>query len=194
MKRRMKALASAGAILAAMTATAAADEEDYQAYLNKYVSEYVKAALQAPEVIAAIQAQNVAHANLTEADIAALDRQWRAERKTYGGALVDSTMSSPASAFLRGFKAASGGVISEIFIMDNKGLNAGQTDPTGDYMQGDEDKWLKTFALGPWMGFTDAPEEEDGVKTVQVSMSVVDNDKAIGALTVGINIAKLPKD
>jgi len=188
MMKVKQALAGA-AVLACLATAAMADDDDYQAYLNKYVSESVKAAVQAPEVIAAIQAQNVAHSTLTEADIDALDRQWRAERKTFGGSLVDSTLSNTVSAFLRGFKAASGGVIEEIFIMDNKGLNVGATDPTGDYMQGDEDKWLKTFAAGPWMGFTDQPE--DGV--VQVSVTVVDNDKAIGALTVGINIAKLPK-
>jgi hypothetical protein len=46
-------------------------------------------------------------------------------------------------------KAAAGGVIFEIFIVDNKGLNVAQTDPTLDYMQGDEAKFQKTFLVGP---------------------------------------------
>ena len=190
MIRVKRALAGAAIALAFTATSAVADEDDYQVYLSKYVSERMKAALLAPEVIAAIQAQNAAHASLTEADIDALDRQWRAEAKTFGGTLVNGTMSNPASAFLRGFKAASGGVIAEIFIMDNKGLNVAQTDPTSDYMQGDEDKWLKTYAVGSWRTFTDEPE--DGV--VQVSVTAVDNEKPIGAMTVAINIAKLPKE
>lgn len=190
MIRVTRALAGAAIALACMATGAAAEGEDYEAYLSKYISERMKAALLAPEVIAAIQAQNAAHANLTEASIDALDRQWRAEAKTFGGPLVSGTMSNSASAFLRGFKAASGGVIAEIFIMDNKGLNVAQTDPTSDYMQGDEDKWLKTYGVGAWRTFTDVPE--DGV--IQVSVTAVDNDKPIGAMTVGIDISKLPRE
>lgn len=195
MKLLKRALAGASIMLACTVAIAVAEdaaktEDDYSVFLSKYISEQMKAALLAPEVIAAIQAQNAANATLTEAGIDALDRQWRAEAKTFGGALVNATMSNEASAFLRGFKAASGGVIAEIFIMDNKGLNVAQTDPTSDYMQGDEDKWQKTYAVGPWRTFTDAPEE--GV--VQVSLTAVDADKPIGAMTVGINIDKLPRE
>ena len=184
-----RALAGAAVVLACTATGAVADEDDYEVYLSKYISEQMKLALTAPEVVSAIQAQNAANANLTEAGIDALDRQWRAEAKTFGGTLVNGTLSNAASAFLRGFKAASGGVIAEIFIMDNKGLNVAQTDPTSDYMQGDEDKWLKTYGVGVWRTFTDVPEEG----AVQVSMTISDNEKAIGAMTVGINIAKLPR-
>ena len=76
--------------------------------------------------------------------------------------------------------------------MDNKGLNVAQTDPTSDYMQGDEDKWQKTFSAGPWTTFIDKPEEADGKKTVQVSTTLMDNDVAIGAMTVSLDLDKVP--
>jgi hypothetical protein len=157
------------------------------------MSEVVSLVVNAPEVIAAVQEQNVAHASLRADQIEALDRQWRAERKANGGPLTTATMSNSASQFLKGFKTAANGPIVEILIMDNKGLNVAQTNPTSDFMQGDEDKWRRSFGAGIWMTFVDEPEqEEDGKRTVQVSTTLVDNDVAIGALTVSLDLDKVP--
>jgi hypothetical protein len=171
---------------------AAPADDEWKTYVNKYMSEVVSLAANAPEVIAAVQEQNAANAGLSPDQIEALDRQWRAERKVNGGPLTHAKMFNPTSQFLKGFKTAANGPIAEIFIIDNKGLNVAQTDPTSDYMQGDEDKWQKTFGAGPWMSFVDKPEEQDGKKTVQVSTTLVDNDVAIGAMTVSIDLGKLP--
>jgi hypothetical protein len=171
---------------------ASAAEDDWKTWVNKYMSDVVKLAANAPEVIAAVQEQNAANAGITPNQIEALDRQWRAEQKVKGGPLSNAKMFNPTSEFLKGFKTATNGPIVEIFIMDNKGLNVAQTDPTSDYMQGDEDKWQKTFGAGPWITFIDKPEEEDGKKTVQVSTTLVDNDVAIGAMTVTLDLAKVP--
>jgi hypothetical protein len=180
-------------IVAATTSlSASAAEDDWKTYVNKYMSEVVKLAANAPEVIAAVQEQNAANAGITPDQIEAIDRQWRAERKVNGGPLSNAKMFNPTSQFLKGFKTAANGPIVEIFIMDNKGLNVAQTDPTSDYMQGDEDKWQKTFGAGPWLTFIDKPEEEEGKKTVQVSTTLVDNDVAIGAMTVTLDLDKVP--
>jgi len=108
---------------------ASAAEDDWKTYVNKYMSEVVKLAANAPEVIAAVQEQNVASAGLTPEQIEALDRQWRAERKGNGGPLSNAKMFNPTSQFLKGFKTAGNGPIIEIFIMDNKGLNVAQNRP-----------------------------------------------------------------
>src|SRR5262245_59547136 len=183
-------LASTVRVTGSTSAVAATDE--WKTYVSKYMSEVVSLAVNAPQVIAAVQEQNAAHASLRADQIEALDRQWRAECKANGGPLTTMTMSNPTSQFLKGFKTAANGPIVEIFIMDNKGLNVAQTDPTSDYMQGDEDKWQKSFGAGPWMTFVDKPEEEDGKKTVQVSITLVDNDVAIGAMTASLVLSKLP--
>src|SRR5262245_32813440 len=85
---------------------ALAAEDDWKTYVNKYMSEVVKLATSAPEVIAAVQEQNAANAGLTPDQIEALDRQWRAERKANGGLLTNAKMSNPTSQFLKGFKTA----------------------------------------------------------------------------------------
>jgi len=191
---KSKTLVSCLVMILACTASwrVSAGENDWKTYVNKYMSEVVKLATNAPEVIAAVQEQNAANSGVTPDQIEALDRQWRAERKVNGGTLSNAKMFNATSEFLKGFKTAANGPIVEIFIMDDKGLNVAQTDPTSDYMQGDEDKWQKTFGAGPWMTFVDKPEEEDGKKTVQVSTTLVDNDVAIGAMTVTLDLDKVP--
>jgi hypothetical protein len=57
---------------------------------------------------------------------------------------------------------------------------------TGDFMQGDEAKWQKSFADGNGAIFVDEPEEEDGKMVQQISVPVMVKDKAIGAITFGV--------
>jgi hypothetical protein len=193
MPKGMRSVAPTAMIMMVATLLpASAAQDDWKTYVSKYMSEVVKLAASAPEVIAAVQEQNAANAGITPDQIEALDRQWRAERKVNGGSLSNAKMFNPTSQFLKGFKTAANGPVVEIFIMDNKGLNVAQTDPTSDYMQGDEDKWQKTFSAGPWATFIDKPEEADGKKTVQVSTTLMDNDVAIGAMTVSLDLDKVP--
>lgn len=192
MHKQMLAASAAVLFFTAAVPSAIAADDDWKPYASQYMSEVMKNVMAAPEVVAAIQAQNAANAGITAEQIDALDRQWRAERKAGAGPLTAEKMTNPLSMFLRGYKSAvRDGAVIEIFVMDNKGLNVGQTDPTSDYMQGDEDKWTKTAGAGPWMTFTDEPEEEDGVKSVQISSAIVDNDKAIGAITVTLDLSKV---
>lgn len=76
----------------------------------------------------------------------------------------------------------------EIFVMDNQGAVVCETDKTGDYMQGDEAKWQKSFADGMGGVFVDEVEFDDGFGTdvLQISVPVMDMGKAIGAITFGV--------
>jgi len=76
--------------------------------------------------------------------------------------------------------------------MDNVGLNVGQTNGTGDLMQGDEAKWQKTYLVSADAVYIDAVEEEDGVNVSQVSLTVArPNTARLGAITIGINVDAL---
>jgi hypothetical protein len=145
MSQKRKLFGAMAVIIPVVATPVLAAEDDWPAYLNKYMSEVVRLAASAPEVVAAIQEQNAAHAGLSPQQIEALDRQWRAERKVNGGPLTNGKMFNSTSQFLKGFKAAANGPIVEIFIM-------------------------------------------------QVSTTIVDNDVAIGAMTVSIDLGKLPTE
>lgn len=145
------------------------------------------------ELIDAVAQQNINHMGLTADDIKVLDQRWRTEKKFHGGGdLMDSKMNNELSAWLRGVKAASNGVIVEIFVMDNLGLNVGQTDPTGDYMQGDEAKFKKTYPVSAKAILIDDVEEDGGKNVCQTSLTVArPNGARIGAITIVFDVDKL---
>ncbi len=164
----------------------------HESKINTYIENHVRSWLGSKELQQAIYQQNLDHKGLGAADISVLDARWRAEKLIGGGSLMSSKMSGDVAAFLRGVKAAAGGVITEIFVMDDKGLNVAQTDPTGDYMQGDEAKWQKTFGVGANAILIDEVEEDGGVNVSQVSLTIArDNGFSLGAVTIGINVDAL---
>lgn len=158
--------------------------------VTDYALKNIKPWLSEPIVVNAVNTQNAAIAKLTNYEINKLDNGWidRSDKK-----LIDSRMNNPLSDFLRRKKEAGGGVIFEIFIFDNKGLNVGQTDLTQDFNQGDEAKYWKTYQVGPDAIFVDKVEKDKDRNISQVSLTIKDpaTGKAIGAVTVGIDIDKL---
>ena len=191
--RYLKQIGLVATVVAFSSGVASAN--DFAAQLTDALSKQIRPWLSDPVVVEAVKAQNAETAGLSEGDIDALDKQWRAEAKTGSGPLIDKVLGNKLSAFLKEKKASSDGLFAEVFIMDAKGLNVGQSDITSDYMQGDEDKWQKTYPVGPDAVFIDDVEFDDssGQFQSQVNATVVDpaNGQAIGAITIGINVEKL---
>ncbi len=148
-----------------------------------------------PTVIKAIKAQNAKHASLSQADIDRLDKTWRAETKASAKPMIDAAMGNALSSFLKKVRADSQGLFTEIFVMDNKGLNVGQSDVTSDYWQGDEAKWKKTYKVGPDAVHIGKIKEDESTQMFQsqLSLSIIDpaTKKVIGAVTIGVNVAQL---
>lgn len=177
-----------------MVANVANAANEFEPQIKTFMESEVTPWLSDPAIISAVKAQNAKNASITEADISGLDKEWRAQAKAGKGALIDEVLSNALSKFLKAKKEAAGGKIAEMFVMDNKGLNVGQSDVTSDYMQGDEAKWQKTYPAGPGALFIDEIEFDDSSKAFQsqASMTVVDEaGNAIGAITVGVNVEKL---
>ena len=165
---------------------------EYAEALKKVANEEIKTWAQSAEVISAVNAQNAKHAALDQSAIDALDKKWRAETKAPAKPFIDSVLSNALSTYLRSVKEQSQDLYSEIFVMDNKGLNVGQSDVTSDYWQGDEAKWKESFGAGPEGMLIDKVEFDDSSQTYQsqVSVAIVDpaTGKVIGAVTVGVNV------
>ena len=162
--------------------------------ISDYVTGKVKPWLNDPVIIEAIKAQNVANAKLGDADIDALDKKWRGEVDGSDHAMIDGVLGNALSKFLQEKKTGSSGTITEIFVMDAKGLNVGQSDTTSDYWQGDEAKFQKSFGAGKDAIFVDEIEKDESTQTLQSQASVtISDDKGtpIGAITVGVNVDAL---
>jgi hypothetical protein len=153
--------------------------------------------LQQPVTILSVASSNQTHAGVQQAEIDRLDAAWKSEAKADDQPLIAEILSSPLSSYLLYTQAKSAGLFTEIFIMDKFGLNVGQSSVTSDYWQGDEDKFQKTFAVGPDAVFIDEPEYDDGTRTwrAQVNLTIVDpaSKAAIGAATAEINLTELQR-
>lgn len=141
--------------------------------------------------------QNEKYQTYDDQKVAELDNQWVDERASDSKPLISATLSNPLSTYLTMVQAHSEGLITEIFVMDNKGLNVGQSNISSDYWQGDEAKWQKTYLVGPDTIFIDEAEYDDARKiwVVQINLSIADpvSGKAIGAVTVDINLNELQR-
>ncbi len=186
---------AAFAVLAGLIMPGTAMANEYETQLRDLFEQQLQPWLQSPVLIEAIKRQNASHASLTEADIETMDKDWRQQAKKGGGPLIDRLVKRDASSYLLGKKQESGDLVTEVFIMDNKGLNVAISDVTSDYMQGDEAKWRKTYAQGAGQIFVDEVEFDDSSETFQsqVSATIVDpsTGQAIGAVTFGINVEEL---
>jgi hypothetical protein len=157
----------------------------------------VKKLLAQPVTTISIGASNDAHAKIDQAGIDALDNEWKAEAKSEKQPLIAEMLSSPLSNYLLYLQARSAGLYTEMFVMDDKGLNVGQSSVTSDYWQGDEGKFQKTFQAGADAVFIDEAEFNDDDKTwrAQLNFTLVDPEsgKPIGAATVEMNLTELER-
>ncbi|HUG60550.1 MAG TPA: hypothetical protein VMP03_01820 [Methylomirabilota bacterium] len=185
-------ITAAGLVLAAVGPVAA---NDFAAELNALAAGKIKEIVQSAELIEAIKAQNTVTEGYDQAKIDELDKIWRAEVDAADQPLIDATLDNATSAFLASYRESSDGLFTEIFAMDNKGLNVGQSDVTSDYWQGDEAKWQETFLIGPDAVHLSDVELDESTQTLQsqISVSVVDPDSGapIGAVTFGVNVELL---
>lgn len=172
-----------------------------QAYANEYADQLTELAngqlkeiAQNPVLVTAIEAQNKETAGYDQAKIDALDAQWRAEVDAASKPLIDGVLSNATSDYLKQVQDESEGLYTEIFAMDAKGLNVGQSSVTSDYWQGDEGKWQNTYGAGADAIDIGDVEQDESTQTFQsqVSIPVVDDaGNPIGAITFGINVEYL---
>ncbi len=148
-------------------------------------------------VAVSVKAQNDRLSKLTQPEIDAVDKQWVDEREAADKPLIAATLSNPLSVYLNRIQGRSLGLYAEIFIMDQNGLNVGQSSITSDFWQGDEAKFLKTFPVGTAAMFIDEPEWDDDAKIwrAQVSFTLTDENGniPIGAATVELNLTELER-
>jgi hypothetical protein len=150
-----------------------------------------------PIVNLSITSQNNLRGSLSQDEIDGLDKQWRAEREADDKPLISATLSAPLSTYLLRIQAQNVGLYTEIFVMDANGLNVGQSAITGDYWQGDEAKFQKTFPVAKDAVFIDEAEWDEDRKIWRAQLNLTINDpasaKSIGAATVEINLTELQR-
>lgn len=194
MKNILRSVAVSALLVMASTSMVAANE--YQAKLEALAKDKLMVMAADPAVVAAVKAQNAAHEGYDAAKIDSLDKAWREEAGKGGGDMTKALLDNALSKHLLEVQNASGGLYAEMFVMDNKGLNVGASNMTSDYMQGDEAKWQKTFGVGADAMLIDEVEQDESsgafVSQVSVAISDPETKQPIGAMTVSVDVEKLP--
>lgn len=185
-----------GTILAAaVCAPAAADT--LETAMTRLAETELKLWIRHPTIVDAIRAQNIRSRTLTLEEILALDRQWRAETISVSKPMIQALMANALSSFLTQKKRTGDGLYTEIFVMDNKGLNVGQSDVTSDYWQGDEEMWQKTFLVGRGAIHIGPTQRDKSTRVLQSQLTLPVPDPvtgtAIGAITFGIDVSRLAR-
>jgi len=163
--------------------------------VRKFAESELKSWAAAAICIDAVKAQNQRMSNITQWEIDALDIQWRLETVRSVKPLINTVMSKQLSHYLAQLKEIMRGAVTEIVVMDGRGLNVAASDVDTDYWQGDEAKWQKTYLAGPGSVFVDDVELDTSTDLFQseISMAITDpvSGKVIGAIAVGIDLDRL---
>ncbi|UJW74632.1 hypothetical protein [Rhizobium sp. SL42] len=189
-------LAAAALMLSAASTVAEPAKPDVQKMITPAVIEEMRQWIDTEIVRVSVGAQNAAKSDLAQEKIDELDKMWRAEQEAADKPLIAATLSNPLSVYLARMQGRSLGLYAEIFIMDQNGLNVGQSSITSDFWQGDEDKFQKTYDVADDALFIDEAEWDDEAKIwrSQVSFTLTDTNKAkIGAVTVEVNLTELQR-
>ncbi|MBK1695825.1 hypothetical protein [Rhodovibrio salinarum] len=145
-----------------------------------------------PTVLITLRDRKAKAAAISQADIDALDAEWRQQRESQKRPLIAQVVGAPLSNFLLHKQVEAGGQFIEVFVMDVRGLNAGISSVPSDYWQGDEPKFQKTFGVGPDAVYFNDVEVKDGTghRAQQVSVTVTDPDtgEKLGAITAEVNL------
>lgn len=141
-----------------------------------------------PVLIAAVKTQNAQ--GLTLDIIKQRDADWRKVAGT--NEFMEKLLNNKAAQELVKIENSQPYFI-ELFLMDNQGANVAMTSKTSDYWQGDEAKWQMSFKNGVGALHVGEVEFDESAQAylVQVSVPVMENGKAIGAITIGINLDEL---
>ena len=168
---------------------------DINSLVTPAVIEEMRKWIETDIVRISIGAQNERLQQQTQEQIDALDKQWVGERESDDKPLIAATLSNPLSVYLTRLQGKSLGLYAEIFVMDQNGLNVGQSSITGDFWQGDEAKFQKTFDVSGDALFIDEPEwdDENKIWRGQVSFTITDNGESIGAVTMEVNLTELQR-
>jgi len=185
------------AVLAALTPVFATPvfANQYAPAMSAYLESEIRDWAQSQILVDAINAQNAQTSGYDQGMIDQMDQAWRAEIGTPSMPTITAVIENSAADFLRGQVTASGGRVTEVFIMDAQGLNVAASSTTSDMWQGDEAKHSETYGVGPDAVHFGDIELDESTQSYQGQISLTITDPAtglpIGAMTIGVDAESL---
>ncbi|NRB20363.1 MAG: hypothetical protein HRU33_23210 [Rhodobacteraceae bacterium] len=190
---KLTTLAVLAVMLPAVATSVSANE--YAPAMSAYLENEIRSWAHSPILVDAINAQNLLTSEYDQGMIDQLDLAWRAEIGAPSTPTITPVLDNAAAEFLRSQVVASGGRVTEVFIMDAHGLNVAASSMTSDMWQGDEAKHAQTYSVGPDAVHFGDVELDESTQSYQgqISLTITDptTGQAIGAMTIGIDAESL---
>jgi hypothetical protein len=183
---RKNRLVAVGVVLAVVGVAALGEDIDpkVQEKIDAKVRDYQKWAAD-KVIVDAVKAQNAA---------APKEIQEMTQDKWKGLPLTDEFVKSLAknavAEFLKGKKDA---YVAEAFVSDSSGRKVAFLAKTSNWSHAGKPKHDDPMKNKTWQGAVEL-DESSGMQCVQVAVPVLDGDKPIGSLVVGINYTKIKKE
>lgn len=135
-----------------------------------------------PVIVGAVKAHNTTPS--TEVTAMTQDK-WKAASVL--DAFVRAFTKNPAAEFLKSKKT---GALSEAFLSGADGTKVAFLSKPSNWTHKGKAKHDEPMAGKSWQGGVEV-DESSGQQQIQISVPVLDGDKAIGSLVVGFNVSKL---
>lgn len=143
-----------------------------------------------PIIIEAVKEQNKKYKNTPPAQLRQLNNTWHQELKTHNKPLIRQVIHNNTAEYLDFIISRSEDLYTYILVTDKNGLSVAQTEVTPDYWHGNQDYWLNTLGNKTQRVFIEDVRFSNTTQMFQsrVSFTLIDQEKMIGAITVGINV------
>jgi len=163
--------------------------------LREYATRALAEWLEDPVIIDAIRAHNTETEKMTHEQLSAQNQQWIAELEAGSGPLIDKVLNNPASAILKEMKAETANIVTEVFVMDLRGANVAESEPTVNYWHLEEERYQAVSRNSEDMIYVSDVHLEVGGEVYQVEVSLPINDpetsERIGVATFGVNVQSM---
>ena len=139
-----------------------------------------------PVLVKAVVAQN------GKGPIEGMDNaKWKTMRRT--DALVKEFQSNPAAMYLKSKLDGSSGMFTEAFLSAGQGEKVAFVEKTTSYIHKGQPKFDVPFGgAKSWQGKAEFDESAQTYQ-IQISVPVLEDNKSVGVLVVGVNLEKLAK-
>ena len=146
------------------------------------------------EIVAAVMRQNETNKAKSPNQLTKIDEQWQLAFKVGNFNFPKTIVNQALSPVLKQISVDSKELLSEIIVMDERGYNVAMVDMTSDYWQGDENKFTQGYGKLADTLYFDQIRYDASSRRFQVQVSAplfnTKNQKAIGAITLGLDVDK----
>lgn len=169
-------------------------------YLSQYERDRIQALLRPwlerwladPDLYRVLSEHNKQHKNLSPEQLLSRDLRWQQAFADGTQSEIFQWLDQSQSRTLGRWQSETEGVVGELILMGEQGLNAAVSFMTSDYWQGDEAKFEQVYGAQPGELVFSPVVYDESTRRFQVHVGVPlydpDTEKSLGVLSLGVDV------